>query len=250
MLRDLDLGRRTPRIPVHVGQAFLHNAKQRCLRVDGEAWNVGVDSHFQLNAASFLKTLRVPVHCRRQPALIQQRRGPHVGQRPAFLPHMTPRAPGFPLPLSSRISPRVLASLAPRISVFKNSASFPDTKLYSGVPMNFSSGTPKKAAKLLFEYSTVPSSESVAAPSSIVSTSSRYGCSAPCSVNPWSPWLLDTNTASTSPMWIARNVSSSSATRAFRSSTKFGCLVSFFCFFTLPPLSDLQIQPQHHSLLI
>src|SRR5260221_14220169 len=51
-------------------------------------------------------------------------------------------------------------------------------------------------------------------------------------------------------MWIARNVSSSSATRAFRSSTKFGCLVSFFCFFTRPPLSDLQIQPQHHSLFI
>src|ERR1700676_2496092 len=158
---------------------------------------------------------------------------------------------GLPSLLARRISPRVLASLAPKIKVFRNSASLPETKLCSGAPINLSSGTPKNAAKLLFEYRTVPSSPSVAAPSSIVSTSNRYGCSAPCSVNTWSPLTLDTNTASTSPMCIARSVSSSSATRALSSFAEVvGNLVSFFCLFNVTPLRESQIQPQYHSILI
>ena len=142
---------------------------------------------------------------------------------------------GLLLSCCTRISPRVTASFAPAISVFKNSRSRPNTRLYSGAPMNFSSVTSKNFAKLWLEYSTVPSSARIAAPSSMVSTSTRYGCSAPCSVKTWSPSGLDTSSASTSPMRIARSVSSSSAMRSVSFCDSLARPFPFFCFFMLFP---------------
>src|SRR6202171_4775169 len=156
---------------------------------------------------------------------------------------------GFLCSCFTRISPRVTASFAPAISVFKNSASGPDTRFCSGDPMNFSRVTSKKFAKLKLEYSTVPSSDRIAAPSSIVSTSTRYGCSAPCSVKTWSPSGLDTSSASTSPIRIARSVSSSSAIRSVSFCDSCARTFPFFRFFIVL-LRHREVQTQHHAILI
>lgn len=52
----------------------------------------------------------------------------------------------------------------------------------SGVPMTSSTPRPRSSAKDRLQYRTVPSAATVAAPSRIASTSTRYECSAPCSV--------------------------------------------------------------------
>src|SRR6185503_9933224 len=55
---------------------------------------------------------------------------------------------------------------------------------------------------------------SVIAPSFMDSMSTRYSCSAPCSENTCGPCLPAITTASTSPVRMARSVSSASARRA------------------------------------